>query len=890
MRIVIDLQGAQAASRFRGIGRYSLSFALALAREAERDGRGHEVWLALNGAFPESIEPIRAAFDGLVPQSRIRVWDAPRPTTGDAPENSQRRKTAEALREAALASLQPDWVVVCSLFESHMYTNEAVTSIGSIHRLPTAVVLYDLIPLIHAETYLVHAQTADWYRDMIDHLRRADLLFGISSSSAQEAVECLGFEPERVVAIGTDADARFRPLPVKPEQRKHLARTYGITRPFMLYVGGADWRKNCERLIDAYAGLPAAVRAAHQLVFAFDLYEGGRSQLTAQARKAGLSEGEFILTGFVPDEDLLLLYNACTGFVFPSWHEGFGLPALEAMRCGKAVLASNCSSLPEVVGREDALFDPFDVADITRKLERLLTDADWRRALEAHAAEQQKQFSWARTARRAWAALEAAQAARPARAAAGAPALVLRGGRLERPRLAYVSPLPPEQTGIADYSAQLLPDLCRWYQVEVITDQPQVCAPEVERLCPRQPVAHLLAHADRYDRVLYHFGNSQYHAHMWPLLAQVPGTVVLHDFCLGDSLYWRETQNHEAGIWRDALFHSHGYPALLAVNQPGVALGEMMVRYPANLRLLQAARGVIVHSEHARSLAERHYGSVDGAAAAADWAVVPMPRRIPARIDRKAARQALGFGEHELLVCSFGFTAKVKQSVRLLELWRMSALARLPEARLVFVGGAGDDTGEQLARLGARSAESAPVRHTGFIDERTYHLYLAAADIAVQLRATSCGETSAAVYDCLAYGLALIVNAHGSLAELPDEAVVKLPEQFSDAALIQALEALAAEPARRAALGARARAYMHARHHPRPVAARYAEALEHFARRAAETAPGVMHAAAAANHPPEMWPMLAASLGASFPPRPRPRQLLVDVSELVQRDAKSGLQ
>ena len=117
-----------------------------------------------------------------------------------------------------------------------------------------------------------------------------------------------------------------------------------------------------------------------------------------------------MLTGFVPEEDLLVLYNLCKAFVFPSWHEGFGLPALEAMSCGRAVIGANTSSVPEVIGRDDALFDPMSDSSIAAKLEEVLTNDAFRSELERHGLEQAKRFSWDASAQRAIAAFEALHA------------------------------------------------------------------------------------------------------------------------------------------------------------------------------------------------------------------------------------------------------------------------------------------------------------------------------------------------------------------------------------------------------------------------------------------------------------------------------------------------
>ena len=115
--------------------------------------------------------------------------------------------------------------------------------------------------------------------------------------------------------------------------------------------------------------------------------------------------------GQVTDDELAHLYKGCSAFVFPSWHEGFGLPALEAMAAGAAVIAANTSSLPEVVGEDDALFDPFNVEDISAKLEHVLTDQAFAQRLRAHGSVQATKFSWQHTAEQALAFFEQTVAA-----------------------------------------------------------------------------------------------------------------------------------------------------------------------------------------------------------------------------------------------------------------------------------------------------------------------------------------------------------------------------------------------------------------------------------------------------------------------------------------------
>jgi glycosyltransferase involved in cell wall biosynthesis len=880
MRIVIDYQGAQSpANGKRGIGRYTSSLVQAMVRRAE----DHEIVLVLNGLFADSVEDAMTSFGGLVARRNIHVWYPP-PHRDKASPGSQRAK--EKLYEAYLASLQPDVVFVTSLFEG--LGDASVTSVGAFRSLATAVTLYDLIPLINPKPYLDNPAVRGWYMRKISALRRADMWFAISESSRQEGIDHLGLDPARCINVSTAAYDHFRPMEIAPVREQALRNHFGLHKPFVMYTGGIDHRKNLEGLIRAYALLPAPLRGAHQLAIVCAARSEDRSALLELARSKGLAEGDVVVTGFVPEQDLVELYNLCALFVFPSWHEGFGLPALEAMHCGAVVIGANTSSLPEVIGCAEALFDPRDDGAIAAKMAQALTDDTFRKRLADHGLRQAQAFSWDESARRALAGLEQLHESAPQNHAP--PAAAFQG---LRPRLAYVSPLSPERSGIASYSAELLPELALHYDIELITDLKTIDDPVLSASFPIRSVASFRENAGRFDRVLYHFGNSEFHQHMFSLLGEIPGTVVLHDFYLSGVQARREFHGGNTFGWTQALYESHGYPAVAERFKADVA--DVMFKYPCNFEVLAQAEGVIVHSPYAIKLAREWFGD----AIARDWALVPHLRVPPADPsgERAVARKALGLKPEEFLVSAFGMLGPTKLNHRLLDAWLASPLSDDPRCRLVFVGD-NDSTsyGRELERRIRKEARTGKVSITGWASAEDFQRYLAATDIAVQLRTQSRGETSGTVLDAMSRGVPTIVNANGSMASLPSDSVLMLSDEFRDAELAEAMERLWRAPELRATLGANGRLSILSKHAPALCARRYADAIENFAGRAAIGCNGLLRSidegdplSCVAELDSELLDLSQAIADALPAPLPQ-AQLFVDVSELVQRDSKSGIQ
>ena len=402
MRIVIDLQGMQTGSRLRGIGRYSL----ALARAMIRNAGDHEILIALNGLFFDTVPSVIEAFRDVLPPENIRLWHAVEPVSSMDPANAWRKSAGELAREAFLASLNPDIVHISSIMEG--FGDDAIHSIGlGQAKFRTAITFYDVIPLIQKDVYLTPNPTfVGPYHEKLRHTRNADYFLAISESAKQEAVEHLPVSPDKVVNIGAAVDDIFKPVSISRQSELALRQKFGLDRPFIMYSGATDDRKNHLGLIKAYANLAPELRDRYQLALVGGLPKDHKANFREFIKACGLTDREVIITDRVSDTELVHFYNLCHLYVFPSWHEGFGLPALEAMSCGAAVIGSNTTSIPEVIGRQDALFDPFNTQTISDKITEVLNDEAYRQDLRRHCLERAQLFSWDRSGKIAIEAFE----------------------------------------------------------------------------------------------------------------------------------------------------------------------------------------------------------------------------------------------------------------------------------------------------------------------------------------------------------------------------------------------------------------------------------------------------------------------------------------------------
>lgn len=402
LKILIDMQGLQGASRERGIGRYTLGLVEALIEQQDI----YQVYLLLNTHYLDMIEIIKSKFSSSLTEEQFILWSP----VGDPATQLQDRLASEKIYEQTVIRFNPDCFLISNMFESHGYSNNIITKVDLIKKtnILVACILYDLIPLIHPESCLGSKKVKDWYFDKLEYLTKVDLLLTISASAQQEGFNYLDIPRENIKNISSAvASTQYTRLNTNSPILSATKEKFHLQKSFIMHTAGGDERKNVKGLIQGYALLPHNIQSNYDLVVVFDVSDAERAVFFQLARQLGI-EKQLKLTGFVTHEELVALYNLADLFVFPSLHEGFGLPVLEAMLCGCPAITSNTSSLPEVIGDTQYTFNPYSPQSIADKITAILSNQTIYEELKNHCQKQTQKFSWDNTALLAFEAIHTA--------------------------------------------------------------------------------------------------------------------------------------------------------------------------------------------------------------------------------------------------------------------------------------------------------------------------------------------------------------------------------------------------------------------------------------------------------------------------------------------------
>lgn len=255
-------------------------------------------------------------------------------------------------------------------------------------KIKSVVTIYDLSFEINPGWY-----RTSWYRGVHSSCQRADKIIAVSQNTKKDLIRIYNIPPQKIEVIYGAADGIYQPMKNK-ELFKKTRQKYNLPPHFILTVSATDPRKNIEGLIHAYARLGGITQ---KLVIA------GKRGIVHEAIIELVKElkKDVIFTGYLPQEDLVAIYNMADLFVFPSLYEGFGLPVLEAMACGTPVITSNISSLPEVAGEAAMLIDPNNTEEMAQAMKKVLSDDRLQEEMREKGLARARLFSWERTAREA---------------------------------------------------------------------------------------------------------------------------------------------------------------------------------------------------------------------------------------------------------------------------------------------------------------------------------------------------------------------------------------------------------------------------------------------------------------------------------------------------------
>jgi glycosyltransferase involved in cell wall biosynthesis len=620
--------------------------------------------------------------------------------------------------------------------------------------LLTCAVVYDFIPL-DRPGYLPTPAARRGYIANLAWLKQYDLFAPISAFSATRLGETLGVAGERVRVTGACVRDTFAgpdggALARRTPPCRFASERYAVT------VGGDDPRKNTELIVRAHARLGGTAG----LVIVGRLTADFRDAFRRAAADAGGDPDRLEFVEGIDDAGLAALYRHAAVAVSASRIEGFSLPLVEAVTVGCPALASRIDAHRELLG-DGALFDADDPSDLARRLADVLDTPGRRAELLDAQRPLAARYGEAAVAGRFWAHARAGLGRRQS------PAVVRRGSG--RPRIAFLTPFPPDRTGVADYTARSIAAIGADADVDVYT--PGVRPDGHPRVRRFEPLSERPYVSGEYDRVVAVLGNSDHHARILEYHRRYGGPCIAHDDRMAELYAVHLGPRRFADMAERCL----GRPVSVEESQSWIRHPETLPT-PFYDDILPHGDPLLVHSRPLRAHLARLYGREVAHLPFCHTRTVDPRDLTPGR--RAEARRRLGLPAGDVIVATFGSVGPATGPLECV--WALEFLrAWGVPARLVYVG----DAGACAARLRALAESLGLADHVvttaGRPGRRDYDDYLLAADLGLQLRGPGSGGPSGALMDCIGVGLPTVANdAPAAAVDAPDY-VALVPDQFS---------------------------------------------------------------------------------------------------------------
>lgn len=701
MKLLLDGQTLSTEEFERGIGQVFLNTLAELCRRPD----GPLVFLAVKREA--DLEQLPGWVQANVVPLHIRMPDV----------------SGAAERDAAYTALLAEKIEAYGI-EAYLNPNPLMMNVDCPLDLPvkaSAAIVHDLIPMDHAESYFPVGQ---------EEARQAYEARVANVMSAFSHVFCVSeFTADRVRDLVPEAKAHVSGIPIACRPNAFWPLSYkpplGRSRaPFVLMVGGDDERKNVYGAVSGFLASKAAREIDNLSLVITGHISAPLKQRLDELIEASEFKSSVSFVGTVRPTELTQLYQRAICTLMPSKSEGFGLPVLEALSCGTPVLLSDIPPFREIGGDGLNYFDPSDSGTIADALDKFVQRQKGRNPNISKYVKIASQFSWEKTVSAYLDTLSAA--------------IMSDAERSVRPRLAMVSPFPPDKSGIADFANAL---------VEPLKSKSELKCAMAHPVSGEPLVSDLQSQLSQLDGVIVQIGNNHhFHSDCVDLtgFAGTPLLLVLHDLELHELLAaYDEAEGRD--VARTEMQKSARIRQWLAESVPAGA--RLLVHNVASAKKLFEVCG------------DRK----------ADLMLAPHPRHTskvrPGKKKRSAFRIAvLGnvTADKDILRCLDGFEAVCHAGL---------------DAELVIVGQmntADEAFVRQFENALAEMEFAKRVTLTGFVEDKELDQHLASADLIWNFRSVTRGETSGVLMRALAFGKACLVSDIGWFAEIPDTVVEKL--------------------------------------------------------------------------------------------------------------------
>ncbi len=628
--------------------------------------------------------------------------------------------------------------------------------------LLTAAIVYDFIPL-DWPGYLTELSQRIDYLSKLTRLKSSTMFLPISHYSAQRLSELTGVSAEDIVVTG--ASVRCSLFELARTARK-TASAAGNNQPYFLTVGGADSRKNTETAVRAVREVNRLSRNPVELRIVGPNSPENRAALQKLA-------GEQPFLSFFSDVDdgmLADFYAGAIATIAPSHIEGFSLPVVEAAVCGSPVIASRCAAHLELVDQPEALFRADNPDELTQRLTQVANDGEFRSNLIRAQARLAEKFREETVGGRFWGAIME-RFERSLRAPTQAIA------RAAKPKIAFISPFPPERSGVARFTELTLRAASKHFDIDLFTNAPRpLLLQDGVREMGNISVYPLLK--NRYHSVVSVLGNSRFHIPIFEFFERYGGPCIMHDSRL-TQLYF-----HRLGGVRFLEFAARLLGRAVQMQEIQSWLED---RNPPSLFIepvIERAKPVIVHTRAYKDLLRSRYGL--------DAELATFPPNFQFTDDelcernRASIRQSLGIVNGAFVISSFGIVDHSKGALACIVALDLLRSWNVP-AELYFVGTA-RGLEHDLTRVAGDFSVANQVHYFGdFVSDEEYRNFMIASDAALQLRTYDFGQPSAALADCISAGLPVVATC--SLAESCDAPsyVERIPDHISSLLIAEGL-------------------------------------------------------------------------------------------------------